>query len=283
MGEIHVCLSTLLADPMAATGAEVLAAVDVAADAGFDGVSVWTLHHLVAIGRDHGDPLVDRIRSHGLASPVVEAMAGWANAADDVAVRGDAQFAIGVARALGATHSVAVCLEPELADPAATARNLSLSAAMAADAGLTIAVEFLPWTGIPTLRACVELIERAGADNVGVLIDTWHWVRQPGGPDLTTLQSLDGSMVPLLQVCDTGEAMDDPYLEATTARRLPGEGAVDFEELFEALHRIGADPIVSPEVFDLASLAASPERWPRRLATVCRDLEDRRTALGLEA
>ena len=282
MSGLHVCLSTLMADPMAATGDDVLAAVDVAADAGFDGISVWTLHHLVA-ARGGDDPLVDRIRAHGLTSPVVEAMAGWANAADDAAVRDDAEFAIGVGQALGATHSVAVCLDPDLVDPAATARNLSLSASMAADAGMSIAVEFLPWSGIPTLRSCVELIDRTGADNVGVLLDTWHWVRQPGGPDLATLRSLDGSMVSLLQVSDTGDVMDDLYVEATTARRLPGEGAVDFDELFVALHTIGAEPIVSPEVFDLASLAESPDEWPSRMATACRDLEARRTALGPEA
>ena len=143
MGELHVCLSTLLTDPMAATADDVLAAIDTAADAGFDGVSVWTLHHLVA--RGDGDLVFDRIRSRDLQSPVVEAMAGWANASDDAAVRADATFAVGVGQALGATHSVAVCLEPELADAATTARNLSLCAAIAADAGMAIAVEFLPW------------------------------------------------------------------------------------------------------------------------------------------
>ena len=276
-----MCLSTLLTDPMAATADDVLAAIDTAADAGFDGVSVWTLHHLVA--RGDGDLVFDRIRSRDLQSPVVEAMAGWANASDDAAVRADATFAVGVGQALGATHSVAVCLEPELADAATTARNLSLCAAIAADAGMAIAVEFLPWTGIPTLRSCVELIERTGAENVGVLLDTWHWVRQPGGPDLATLRSMAGAMIPLLQVCDTGEPMEDQYLEATTARRLPGDGGVDFDELFVALHGIGADPIVSPEVFDLAALSASPDGWPRSVEAACRALEERRIALGQEA
>lgn len=275
---LHVCAATLMADPMNAGPDDVLAAVDTAAEVGFDGVSLWTLHHLVA-----GDAVVERLRGHGLASPVVEAMAGWANAADETAVRGDAGFAIGVGQALGASLSVAVCLEPELADPSATARNLALAAAMAADAGMSIAVEFLPWSGIPTLRSCVELIERAGADNVGVLLDTWHWLRQPGGPDLTTLGSIDGSMILLMQTCDTGEAMDDQYLEATTARRLPGDGDVDFDELFAALHGIGADPMVSPEVFDVASLTAAPRVWPVRLEAACRALEHRRIALGPQA
>ena len=276
--DLHVCAATLMADPMNAGADEVLAAVDTAADVGFDGVSLWTLHHLVA-----GDAVVDRVRERGLASPVVEAMAGWANAGDEAAVRADAGFAIGVGQALGASLSVAVCLEPELGDEAATARNLALAAAMAADSGMGIAVEFLPWSGIPTLRKCVDLIERAGAENVGVLLDTWHWLRQPGGPDLATLGSIDGSMIVLMQTCDTGEPMADQYLEATTARRLPGDGDVDFDELFVALHAIGADPVVSPEVFDVASLTAAPDAWPARLAASCRALEARRIALGPQA
>ena len=274
-GRLHVCLATLMVDPMAAGPDDVLAAVDAAADIGFDGVSVWTLHHLVATQGDR-DRLVERLQARGLASPVVEALAGWANAADEAAVRADAAFAIGVGVALGATHTVAVCLDPELADPEATARNLRLAASMAADAGMDVAVEFLPWTGIPTLRACVELIDRVGADNVGVLLDTWHWARQPGGPDHECLASLDGSLIPVLQVSDTGDPIEDPYLEATTARRLPGDGGVDFDGLFATLRAIGADPLVCPEVFDVASLAASPDSWPPLMADACRQLEARR-------
>ncbi len=273
---LHVCLSTLLPDPMSADADELVAAMATAAAVGFDGVSLWTLHHLVAARA--GIDLAAVAAASGLAAPVVEAMAGWANARDDSTVRGDADFAIQVAEAMGASIAVAVCLEPELTDAAVTGDNLALAAAMAADAGITVAVEFLPWSGVPTLAAAVELIERSGADNVGVLLDTWHWERQPGGPDEATLASLDAAAIPLLQISDTGAPMEDMYTEATTARRVPGDGGVDFGRLFEVLAGIGADPVVSPEVFDTTALADQGDSWPGDMAEACRAIEARRVA-----
>ena len=269
--ELHLCVSTILGDPMAATADEIVEGVGVAAAAGFDGVSLWTLHHLVAAGS--GVDLAALTAELGLAVPVVEALAGWANAADEAAVRADAEFALGVAAAVGATHAVAVCLEPELEDRDRTVQNLGLAAALAADAGVTIAIEFLPWTGIPTIASCAQLIEDADADNVGILVDMWHWQRQPGGPDLHTLRSLDGSLVPLVQVCDTGPAAADLYDEAMTARVLPGEGDTDGDALAAALAEIGATPLISPEIFNTSRLAdRGALAWAQDIEASCRRL-----------
>ncbi len=268
--ELHLCVSTIIADPMSASADEIVAAVEHAAEAGFDGVSLWTLHHMVAASG--GVDLASVVADAGLRTPVVEAMAGWANAADERAIRGDADFALAAAAAMGADTCVAVCLEPDLTDRARTVANLTLMASIAADAGVTVAIEFLPWTGISNIRDCAQLIADSGADNVGVLLDSWHWVRQPGGADLETLLDLDPSMVPLLQICDAGEPGPEQYGDAMTARLLPGDGHVDFDELFAALLQIGADPIVSPEIFNRANLAAGVSEWAESMERSCRQL-----------
>ena len=72
----------------------------------------------------------------------------------------------------------------------------------------------------------------------------------------------------MLQVSDCRPApQGDPLTECTPQRLLPGEGAVDFAELFGVLDEIGAEPLVAPEVFNAELLALGPAEMARRIAT----------------
>ena len=62
--------------------------------------------------------------------------------------------------------------------------------------------EFLPWTGIPDLATAWRIVESAARENAGILLDTWHWQRQPGGPAVDVLRGIPGDRIPVLQVCD---------------------------------------------------------------------------------
>lgn len=270
MPPLHICVSTLMTDPMGATAPDVGQAIRDAASAGYDGISLWTLHHLITASDGTAPPIAEIAAAEGLQVPVVEAMAGWANATDDAAVRGDADFALGVADAVGATLSVAVCMEESLEDRDRTVASLRLAADVAADAGVALAIEFLPWTAIPTLRACADLVGDANRDNVGILLDSWHWHRQPGGPDHETLRQLPGEWIRLLQLSDAGPPTDDLFGEAMTSRLAPGAGSIDFAGLLADLDHIGATPILSPEVFNTLRLAEGAVAHAEEVATGCR-------------
>lgn len=236
MNVTGICLATLLSDPMAATDAEVRIAAAAAAAAGFTAASVWAQH-------------IGPVTSCGLAVSVVEGATEWANGTPEDAAR-EAQTFAGVASECGARMILAVCLEPSVADLGRARHNLSLLVDAAVEAKQRVCVEFLPWSGIPDLSTAWALVEPLGA-GAGIVLDTWHWQRQPGGPVLETLASIPGERFPYVQVCDAGSAPgDDAMTEAMTARLLPGLGVVDFAGLFSALRSTGADPFIATEIFN---------------------------------
>lgn len=243
---LGICPATLLADPMAATPADVRAATEAAAAAGFTHASFW-LQHLTALGPLDGAS--DLLADLGLQVSVVEAAFSWPSA-DDAAVRAEADALVGAAQATGATVIGACCLEPEIGDLGAARDRLGLVGAAAADAGITVTVEFLPWTGVPDLATTWELVEPLGPA-VGILVDTWHWQRQPGGPNPDLLASIPPERIGYVQVCDAiATPGPDPFEEAMTERALPGDGIVDFGALFDQLVGMGAGPVVATEVFN---------------------------------
>ena len=235
---IGICTATLLTDAMGAGPDDVGVAAAGALDAGFAGASVWA-HQL--------DPVV----ASGLRIDVVEAAMGWANG-DAEATRAEAEHLAGLARRHGATKVVAVCMEPTIADLGAARRNLATLVETVAAAGAQVCVEFLPWSAIPDLATAWSLVEPLGP-SAGVLLDTWHWVRQPGGPAFDLLTSIPGERIGYVQLCDAApEPTGDLLTEAMTARLLPGEGTVDFAAVHAALAEVGATPYVATEVFNPA-------------------------------
>ncbi len=265
-GELALCLSTLLADPMSAGADEVVSALDAAAAAGCGGVSAWTLHVLAF----DPDPAAFReaAASRGLSVDVVEAAVGWSSGAGDAGP--DADLTLEVAEGVGAQQVVAVCLDPVLADAAAAVRGFADLCDRAAARGIRVALEFLPWTGVPGLADAWALVEAAGRSNGGILLDAWHWQRQPGGPCPDLLATLPPSAVHLLQLCDARpEPGDDAMAEAMAERLVPGDGVVDFEGLAAALLGSGATPLLSPEVFSRDGLSLGPEAFAAGVVAAC--------------
>ncbi|MEZ5169096.1 MAG: TIM barrel protein [Acidimicrobiales bacterium] len=150
----------------------------------------------------------------------------------------------------------------------------------AAAAGMVVALEFLPWTGVATFAAADDLVVATGADNATVLLDTFHWVRQPGGPDLDRLRSVPGSRVAYVQLSEPSAAVPAPEgaaieAEAMTARRVPdagGGGAVDFAALWAALDHIGSVPFVAAEVFNTALAAEGMAAMAAAVHDGCRSV-----------
>jgi sugar phosphate isomerase/epimerase len=233
---LGMCTATLLVDPFGATDADVYAAGEAALEAGFSEVSVWA-HHVKAL------------TGLGLHIEVVEAAMGWAGGTPaDAAVEAE-QFAR-LAQAVGASKIVAVTMEPAPPDLGLARENLAQVVDAASSVGAQVCVEFLPWSGIPDLATAWELVEPLGS-GAGILLDTWHWVRQPGGPNPELLAHIPGERIGYVQLCDAAaNGSDDLMAEAMNERLLPGEGVVDFKELLWQLEAIGAHPFFATEIFN---------------------------------
>jgi len=236
MAAVGICPAVLLVDPLGASPAQVRAAGEAALSAGFTDASVW-LQHLRAL-----DGL-------GLEVRVVEAATRWANGSAEEAAA-EARIFADAAGEHGAQAIVAVCLDPALLDVDRARRNLAHMVDAVSAAGARVCVEFLPGTAIPDLATAWSLVEPTGPGG-GVLLDSWHWVRQPGGPAFELLGSIPGDRIPYVQLGDAAAApSDDVMTEMMTARLLPGEGSVDFAALFSALTGIGAEPYMAIEIFN---------------------------------
>ncbi len=134
----------------------------------------------------------------------------------------------------------------------------------AAERGLLVHLEFLPWTQIRDAATALEIVELAGRPNGGLMFDTWHHFRS--GTDDERLRAIPGERILAVQINDAPrEAEDDPIEETMRRRLLPGEGAIDLVGIARILDEQGAPAPIGVEIFSDA-LAALPAKEVARRA-----------------
>ena len=120
----------------------------------------------------------------------------------------------------------------------------------AADHGLVVGLEFLPFTNIFSAADALAIVEAADRDNGGICIDIWHHER--GAADLEMIRGIPASRVMGIQMSDGPivPVNDDYYEDCLRNRRPPGDGEFDVSGFVEALRGLGADAPWSLEVCD---------------------------------
>jgi sugar phosphate isomerase/epimerase len=144
-----------------------------------------------------------------------------------------AESLVAVAKRVGARLVQAVCWDPER-DRAA--EHLALTADAAAAEGLSVALEFMPYSETRNLRDALDLVEAAGRRNVGLLLDTLHFFRSGGV--VADLASLDPGKVLVIQLSDARAAApvhEQLRAESTGNRLIPGDGELPLRELLASL------------------------------------------------
>jgi sugar phosphate isomerase/epimerase len=247
--ELGFCPSCLVIDPMAPTAADVRASVAAGAAAGFTHASFWSWHlDLLAAG--HGLAAACReVEAVGLRMSAVEAATAWAGE-DLGAARAERERFSAVLAETGAGLLLAVALGAHFTDPARVQANLASLLDVTVANGATICLEYLPWTAIPDLVSAWELIEPLGPA-AGLTLDSWHWQRQPGGPNPRLLGAIPAARLTFVQLSDVShDPPDDVLTETMSGRLLPGAGVVDFALFLNTIAATGADPAVAVEVFN---------------------------------
>ena len=97
----------------------------------------------------------------------------------------------------------------------------------AAEHGLLVHIEWLPWSRIPDLATALEIVRAAGQPNGGLNVDAWHFVRT--GTDLDELRQVPGRADPRRSSSTTGRPEAEPDLIDATLhdRSCPGDGGFD--------------------------------------------------------
>jgi sugar phosphate isomerase/epimerase len=151
------------------------------------------------------------------------------------------------------------------------ARRLRPVAQILADHGCRFGVEFVgPKTVraghthefIHTIAGALELAERIGTGNVGLLLDCFHWYTSHG--TLADLAQLNAAQVVYVHVNDavSGRSPDE---QIDNQRMLAGAtGVIDIAGFMQALDRMGFDGPVAVEPFNAALNALPPAERVRQ-------------------
>ena len=157
-----------------------------------------------------------------------------------------------------------------VSDVGAMARDLAMLGRLAEPSGINIGYEGLSWgRWINTYERAWEIVERADAPNVGLVIDSFHIFARHSS--LARLVSIPSDKIFLVQLSDYLENDKQVVNLARHHRVFPGEGSHDIPELVAKLEAIGYvgdytfevynDDYVVAEPFDVAERAMRSVRW----------------------
>lgn len=203
--------------------------VAAAATSGWRAVGIW--HDPATWTPATTIEIRDRIADTGLIALDIEVI--WLKPGPD----DPAHFAaIDAGAVIGARNVLVVTSEP---DPARTAEKLQRLSDHAAPSGMRVCLEFAAFTTVGNVHAALAILDGAGCEEVGLLIDPLHLARTGGSP--ADLAAIDPHRFPYAQFCDalaSGPPPSDvPAIinEALDLRLLPGDGALPLAELLAVL------------------------------------------------
>jgi sugar phosphate isomerase/epimerase len=125
-------------------------------------------------------------------------------------------------------------------DRALWAAKFAELAAQTADVGARLGIEFFPWSNISSLQLGLQLVEDAGHEAGGVIIDAWHVAR--AGTPASDLASVPLQRIVGVELDDADEDVVGTLFEDTVhRRRYCGEGAFDLTGMVTALRTAGWD------------------------------------------
>jgi sugar phosphate isomerase/epimerase len=152
--------------------------VDAAAEAGFTAITLFPEHYLDAVEREGLDPSAMRrhLQGAGIFVHQLDPLLDWYS-------RDATKSELRLCDAAEATHARSLNVAPAFApitDLSFLADRLGALGERTAARGLSIDLEFLPWSPIPNLRAAISVVDACGARSVGVMLDSWHFFRGGG-------------------------------------------------------------------------------------------------------
>ncbi|MCA0921189.1 sugar phosphate isomerase/epimerase family protein [Pseudooceanicola nanhaiensis] len=209
--------------------------IEAAAEAGFDGVGL----RLIKVTEDSpGYPLMDdpallkqtqaALAATGLKVPDIEFLK--ITPETDVATL---EPLLDAGAALGAQTLITAPYDDDLDR---LADRLAAIAELAAPRGIRPVLEFFPWTVVPDLATCWQVVQKAGPQ-VGLLADSLHMDRSRS--DLALLKAIPAERMPFAHLCDAmvqGSYTTEELLFTARAERLaPGTGEIDLLAFLRAL------------------------------------------------
>lgn len=264
---LYLCASTI-------NDADLDTRIDAAVAGGYDGIGLRP-GHLAQAAAD-GFTAADvrhRLSDAGLELVEIGFLADWWLTGEEAAKsRAHEEELYRLKDALGGRHMMVI--GGPLDEPVEiVGQRLAGVCDRAARAGLTVALEFLPWTDTSTITTAWSIVEAAERPNVGIVMDTWHQFR--GGGTLAEIDAVPADRIVAVQLSDGPVAPVGSELDDTFHRRmLPGQGEFDLVGVLAGLYRRGIDVPLGVEVLSDELRALPPRVAARTAARATRALLD---------
>lgn len=241
LGPLYLCAS-MIED---ATFEERVAA---AAGNGFAGIGWRPTHYKRARAAGLSDADIQaQLAVAGLELVEIGFVADWWESGEKAArSRAYEQVLFGLADTFGGRH--VVLLSGPLDAPAdVLAERFAGVCDRAAEHGLRVAVEPLPWTDMHDLATVGSIVAAADRPNGGIVLDAWHYHRGGSTPDM--LRALGPARVVTLQLSDGTYEQVGTDLEDTFHRReLAGQGSFGIAGFLRLVEDLGVECPLGVEV-----------------------------------
>ncbi len=233
--------------------------IQAASRAGFDLLEIWSAKLYKYLESKTPADLKAEIEAAGIAPYSI-------NSIEHITFRSDAEYAAikeecrtlsRIAAEIGCPYIVVVpgklpadATKEAIIDE--SVRVLTELSDIAGEHGVSLAFEFLGQTdcSVQTLDLCNEIVEKVGRDNVGNVIDSFHFYAGN-----STFEAIDRMDPKKLFIFHINDAEDLPKEQLTDAKRLyPGLGILPLTKMKEHFDAIGYNKMVSIEIF-------RPEYW----------------------
>ncbi|MCQ4311904.1 sugar phosphate isomerase/epimerase [Pseudomonas stutzeri] len=210
--------------------------VEIAARAGYSHVGLRLIpatpeEHHFPLAADHAlqQQTLGRLRDTGVRVLDVEIL----RLKPDTRIA-DFEAVLAVGAEFGASEVLVAGNDP---DEARLTERFAELCDLAAPFGLHPHLEFMPWTDARDLIQAARIVEAAGRDNGGVLVDAFHFDRS--GSRLEDLAQVAPTRLRYMQLCDVAGPRPDDMTEilrqARNERRFPGEGDCDLKGLLQVM------------------------------------------------
>src|SRR5262245_26964913 len=254
------------------------ARVAAAAAAGMAGIGLYVFEY-ERLREQEGrsaDALHDVLDAHGLVIADAEVIRGWwaneGSVAEDC--RRMEELAWEMADEFGIRYLQAIGPYDCAFDQAVA--GFARLCDRAAEHGVLVGIEWLPYTNIATADDARAIVEAADRPNGGYCVDIWHHTR--GANDVAMITALDPSRVFAIQMNDgmLSPAVADYKIDCLANRLPPGAGEFDCVGFIRTLREMGVDAPISLEV-------CSTELWDAPAEDAARAAADGMRAVLREA
>lgn len=212
--------------------------IRIAAEAGYDFVSLRPIPmHLPnePLFQFDKDPQLFKDIKHALSEYNIQLMdVELARVREDLDIN-EYESAFSAAVELGATDVLSSIWTK---DKEYAFENFAKICDMAAKYSLRVNLEFVTFSGVPTLDSAIEVIDMVKRSNAYITVDTLHAHRSLVTPD--NMSKVERSKFGFIHLCDGPKpipSMEDPSMigVAREGRLYPGEGGIDLKGMLLAL------------------------------------------------